>query len=70
MHAEINTFRIPGRFFDVYVFVLNSNTLPKNIFHVCVFVSVTRKIPAKSARYVYLIQNRWRSECFTYVYVY
>ena len=30
--------------------------LTKNIFHVCVPVSITREIPAKSASYVYLIQ--------------
>ena len=58
------------QFFDVYVFVLNSNSLTKNNFHVCVFVSITREIPAKNASYVYLIRTRWRSEFFTYVYVY
>ena len=42
MRAGINAFRIPGRFFDVHVFVLNSNSLTENIFHVCVFVPVTR----------------------------
>ena len=47
------------RFFDVYVFVLNSNSLAKNNFHTCVSVSVTREIPAKSAGYVHLIRNRW-----------
>ena len=60
----------PRRFFGVYVFVLNSNSLAKNIFHVYVFASVTRCIPVKSAMYVYLIHNRWCSEFFTYVYVY
>ena len=58
------------RFFDASIFVLNLNSLTKNIFHVCVFVSVTKSIPAKSARYIYLIQNRWCSEVFTYVYEY
>ena len=67
---RINTFRIAGNFFDAYVFVLNLNSLAKSIFHVCVFISVTRSISAKSARYVYLIQNQWRSDFFTYVYVY
>ena len=65
-----NIFQIPGDFFDVYVLVLNSNSLAKRIFHVYVFVSVTRWIKAKSARYVYLILNQWCSECLTYVYVY
>ena len=30
------------RFFDAYVFVVNSNSLTKRIFNVCVFISVTR----------------------------
>ena len=29
-------------FFDVRVFALNSNSLARNIFHICVFASVTR----------------------------
>ena len=49
-------------FFDVYVFVLHSNSLTKNMFHICAFVSVSRWINAKSTRYVHLIQNRWCSE--------
>ena len=44
--------------FDVSVFVLNSSSLTKNIFHVCVSVSIPREIPAKSPSYVHLIQNR------------
>ena len=48
----------------------NSNSLAKNKFHVCVSVSDRREIPAKSASYVYLIQNPWRSEFSTYVHVY
>ena len=58
------------RFFDVCAPVLNSNSLTKRILHVCVFVSVTREIPGKSASYVYLIQNWLCSEFLTYVYVY
>ena len=61
------------RFFDLYVFVLNSNSLTKNIFHVChiMCIRICYKVnSAKSARYVYHIQNRWCSEVFTYVYVY
>ena len=51
------------RIFDVYVFILNSNSLTKHIFHVCVFVSVTRYILAKSTRYVYLIQIDGAQNC-------
>ena len=41
--AGINTYILSSRrFFDVYVFVLNLNSLAKRIFHVCVFISVTR----------------------------
>ena len=58
------------RFFDVYVFVLNSNSLTKKIVHVCVFISVIRQIHEKGARYVYLIQIRQCSQFFMYVYVY
>ena len=49
--------------FDVCVFVLNSNSLTKNIFHVSVFVSVTRQISANSARYVYLIRIDGAQNC-------
>ena len=55
------------RFFDVYEFILNLNSWSNNFSHVCVCVYITRWINAKSARYVYLIQNRWCSELFTYV---
>ena len=58
------------RFFDVHVFVLKSDSLTKNIFHVCVFVPVARQIDAESVSYVHLIQNRWYSEVFTHVHVY
>ena len=58
------------RLFDVYVVVVNSNSLAKNSVHVCAFVSVTREVPAKSASCVYLIPIRWRSEFFTYADVY
>ena len=34
--------------FEVYVFVLNPNSLTNNIFHVYAFVSATRQIPAKT----------------------
>ena len=67
LHSTVPYISNSQRVFDVYVSVLNLNSLTKNIFHVYVFVSVT--IPAKSARYVYLIQNRWCSELFTYMYV-
>ena len=43
---------------------------PREFVRVYVFVSVTRQIPAKNARYVYLIRIWWCSELFTYVYVY
>ena len=40
--------------FDVYVLVLNPNSLTKNILHVCVFVFVRkeRESNAKNARHV------------------
>ena len=57
MRAGINTFRIPSGLLDVNVLVLNSISSTKNIFHVCVFVPVTTKIPAKSAGYVCQIQK-------------
>ena len=42
-HARGNKYILNSRrFFDLYVLVLNSNSLTKNIFHVCVFVSATR----------------------------
>ena len=41
-------------FVDVYVVVLNSNSLTKRLFRVCVVVSVASQVPAKSARYVHL----------------
>ena len=42
-HARGNKYISNSRqFFDVYVFVLNSNSLTKRNFHVCVFISVTR----------------------------
>ena len=62
-------FEYPANF-DVYVFVLSSNSATKRIFHVCVFVPVTIEIPAKRAGYVHQILNRWCSELLTNAYVY
>ena len=51
-------------------FVLNSNSWAKRSFCVYVFVSVTRRIPAKSARYVlgsgktYILTNRGTSRTY------
>ena len=36
----------------------------------CILLSVISEIPENGVRYVYLIQIRWCSEYFTYVYVY
>ena len=64
--AGINTFRIPGMVLRVCIPIeLEFSNQDNN--HVCVFVSVTREIPAKSARDVYLIRNQWCSDFFTCV---
>ena len=51
---------------------IRMNSLTKNVvsYNICVFVPATREIPAKSARYVHLVQNHWCSEFITYVYAY
>ena len=55
-HARGNKYTSNSwRFFDVYVFVLNSNSSTKQIF-TYVFSCVTRCIPTNNRRYVYLVQ--------------
>ena len=56
------------RVFDVYLFVLKSNSCTKKIIHICVFASVTEKYWERSEQSV-SYSNPWCSECFTYVYV-
>ena len=61
------------RFFDIYIYIciriefefINQENFPRMCIHVCY-----KRTPAKSTRYVYLIQNQWHSDFFTYVHVY
>ena len=53
MRAGTNTFRIPGDLLSyIYICIRNEFEFISQDFHVCVFISVTRQIHVKSARYV------------------
>ena len=55
MRAGINTCRVPGDFLT-YMYSHEFRIHQPRCFHICLFVSVTTQISAKSASYVHLIQ--------------
>ena len=59
----VNIFSYSRRVLDVHVFVLNSDSLAKNIFHVCI-CTCYKRTSAKSVSCVDLIQIRWCSVMF------
>ena len=74
-HARGNKYILNSQqFFDVYVFVLNSDSLTKRNLHVCVYdilyASVATKSYEKRRVCVSNSKSMVCSELFTYVYVY
>ena len=61
MRARINTCRIPVDFLRMCIRI-EIEFISQTFFHVCAFISVTRQIPAKRARYARRIQSRWCSD--------